>query len=310
MNLKNKRIIGFAGRKRSGKTEICKYLKNEENAIIITIANYLKRLCCDLLNVELDELNDLKNNNKNINLKYDKRFYNLIHKQTSIPINDIEDTLKDIKITNVREMLQIIGTDLIRKFNPTWHVDNMINDINSFSDDKLIVIDDVRFKNEVDAIKNIGGDVYFLIRPNYLDVSNHESEISLKWQNFDDKHVIINDTTIEKLCALFLLAYRNNFETKLNNGIFLYENLWCKNYHSDLNLNFPNTCYDKDFFKDDFIKQLKNSFRFKTNGIIIYIPSQYKFSKEFNKFLFNKDEFEYSYTLYNTLIIENLKLFL
>ena len=45
MMSKNKlRLIGFAGRKRSGKTSLAEYLKNEENAIIITIADFLKYL--------------------------------------------------------------------------------------------------------------------------------------------------------------------------------------------------------------------------------------------------------------------------
>ena len=56
------KIIGFAGRKRSGKTTLAKYLKNEENAVIITIADFLKYLCCELMNMSYEELNEKKDN--------------------------------------------------------------------------------------------------------------------------------------------------------------------------------------------------------------------------------------------------------
>ena len=58
MKKNNYNIIAFAGRKRSGKTCLCKMLQQEENAVIITIANYLKYLCCELMNMSYEELNE------------------------------------------------------------------------------------------------------------------------------------------------------------------------------------------------------------------------------------------------------------
>ena len=81
------------------------------------------------------------------------RWFNLISKSTGISVDIIKKEIGDILFTDVRQMLQVIGTDLIRKYCPNWHVDKLTEDINSYSDDYVIVIDDVRFKNEKEAIE-------------------------------------------------------------------------------------------------------------------------------------------------------------
>lgn len=307
VTMKNRKIIGFAGRKRSGKTELSKCLREEENAVIITIANYLKYLCCDLLNVDFEKLIQMKDDDTQIELNVDERFCKLINKRTGIEINDIIDTMKFQQINNVREMLQIIGTDLIRKFCPNWHIDNMLKDIESFSDDKLIVIDDVRFPNEKLAIENLGGEVFFIIRPTYLNVSNHESEISLKWQNFPKDHIIINDCSVEELRLHFLLKYRNDFNIKIGNGIFLHENEWC--FPEDMEVNFPFNCNDETVISA-LVKHLKTNNRFNKIGLITYKTSDYRLGKLLNQYLYNTNKFKGDYIIYNPLIVENLKMYL
>lgn len=310
MTMNNKRkIIGFAGRKRSGKTEMCKMLKHEENAVIIIIANYLKFLCCDLLNIDFDELIRMKDNETPIHFLIDERTCKIINKRTAISFEDIKNTLNGLKINNVRELLQVIGTDLIRKYNPKWHINNMLKDIESYSEDKLIVIDDVRFPNEVEAIKECGGDVYFIIRPNYLNVSNHESEKSLKWQDFDKSHILLNDGTLDFFCLSFLLLYRNNFEVKLKNGIILNDNTWCYDDINEINLSFPYNCSDAKLL-NEFISSLKRNNRFLNSGIIIYETTDYSVGKKLNKLLFNEEKYKAIINLYNPLIVENIKMFL
>ena len=51
MTKNKKKIIAFAGRQRSGKTQLAKLLKNEDDAVIVTIASALKKLCCDILGI-------------------------------------------------------------------------------------------------------------------------------------------------------------------------------------------------------------------------------------------------------------------
>ena len=52
-----KKIIAFAGRKRSGKGILSNVIKENTNkTVIITIASYLKLLCCDLLGIDYETL--------------------------------------------------------------------------------------------------------------------------------------------------------------------------------------------------------------------------------------------------------------
>ena len=56
----NNVIIGFAGRKRSGKSTLAKSIdKTIENSYVISIADNLKFLCADLLCIGIDELNGM-----------------------------------------------------------------------------------------------------------------------------------------------------------------------------------------------------------------------------------------------------------
>ena len=306
----NKKIIGFAGRKRCGKTTLAKLLQQEENAIIITIADYLKHLCCDLLNMSYEELIEKKDNGYVFDVVPDERWFNIINKKTNIDTHNIQKELENKHITSVRETLQIIGTDVIRKYNENWHVQKMIDEIESYSNDKLIVIDDVRFPNEREAILNLSGDVFFIVRPNVLDVSNHSSETALKWQNFDKRHIILNDNiTEEKFKIDFLIHYRNNFDFIIMKSIFLYEN---ENY-------LHCSCFGYEYNKDDellsdIIRQVKSDKLFNEYGIIRYHTCSRKLSERYitevdDRVKFIEPHFN-EFVTYNPLIVENLKLYL
>jgi hypothetical protein len=61
-----------------------------------------------------------------------------------------------------------------------------------------VVISDVRFLNEANAIKMMNGQVWRVNRPNVLAANDHASEIEMdSFNNFDV--VITNDTTIDEL---------------------------------------------------------------------------------------------------------------
>ena len=187
-------ILGFAGRLRSGKTELAKVCQ-EHGYEIMSFATPLKELCADLLSVTIDELNSLKNNCTKINILINNELCEKISKETDIPIDIVEDVSLGKVIADAREMLQFIGTDLIRKYNEDWHVNKIKERLDK---DKNYVFDDVRFKNEKKMINSLGGDCWFVIRPKIDQVSNHESETSLTWKDCFNK-IIINDKTLEYL---------------------------------------------------------------------------------------------------------------
>ena len=68
--------------------------------------------------------------------------------------------------------------------------------LNSIKEDRA-VISDVRFKNEADAIKRIGGQVWRINRNGVGPVTNHSSETDLDDYDFD--HIIDNDYSVVDL---------------------------------------------------------------------------------------------------------------
>ena len=313
---KNKlKIIGFAGRKRSGKTTLAKYLKNEENAIIITIANFLKYLCCDLMNMSYEELNEKKDNGYTFDVVPDNRWFNIIDKRTHIGIDNIKKELQNVHITSIRQLLQVIGTDVIRKYNENWHVEKMIEEIQSYSEDKLIVIDDVRFPNERDAILRLSGEVFFIVRPNSLTISNHPSETALKWHNFSfDKVIINNYPNEEEFITNFKVHYTNDFETFIPKSLLVSENM---NYVMSCGYFGCQEHEDISAYKDlldDIIRQVKRDKLFWDYGVIRYKTCTESLA---NKYITRVDNnIKYldvhcnEFITCNPLIVENLKIYL
>jgi hypothetical protein len=62
---------------------------------------------------------------------------------------------------------------------------------------KSVYVDDCRFFNEAYAIQQMGGDVVRIIRPDALEVDEHESE--RHWANLPFDYELINDGSVEDL---------------------------------------------------------------------------------------------------------------
>jgi len=205
-------ILGFCGRMRSGKTELAKVCV-EKGFTKLYFALPLKQLCADILEVSIDQLNKLKNEGTNIALFIDDKICQILSEETNIPLETVKEICYGKIILTVREMLQFIGTDLIRKYNKDWHVNRIREMINP---DINYVIDDVRFPNEKKLIEELGGDCWFIIRPTLDNVSNHESETSLSFNDCWNR-IIINDGTLQLLLfkwTLFLGDYEKSCATR------------------------------------------------------------------------------------------------
>jgi hypothetical protein len=86
-----------------------------------------------------------------------------------------------------RELLQYFGTDIMRQMYTNIWVDHAINTIER-EQSELAILADVRFPNEVEAVKKAGGKVIRLTRECKND--EHSSECALDedrydWKNFD-----------------------------------------------------------------------------------------------------------------------------
>lgn len=97
-----------------------------------------------------------------------------------------------------RELLQYFGTDVMRKMYENVWVDYAVKTITR-EKSNLAIVADVRFPNEVEAIKNAGGKVIRLTREFAED--SHSSENALDkenydWSNFD---YVVNNTDMTSL---------------------------------------------------------------------------------------------------------------
>ena len=95
----------------------------------------------------------------------------------------------------VRRLLQVLGTDACRHIisDNVW-VDTALGHLHPGEN---IVVTDVRFANEAQAIQSKGGYVIKIERPGVGPANNHISESALDNADFDK--VIINDGTINQL---------------------------------------------------------------------------------------------------------------
>jgi hypothetical protein len=318
----SKTIIGFAGRKRAGKTCLSKYLAEKYNGTIVTVADALKHLCCDLCGFkDIEELNYYKDNGTSYSFNPNKApvWAKIICEQvfgeyTENHYNKVLELLSEIHTYNVRELLQFVGTDIIRKYKPTWHVDKMVEAINNAPTD-IVCVDDIRFPNERAAVEKLGGTVFFIVRPDLtVDVSNHESEISLTWPEFDQHHIILNMFTLKCLCESFDEAYSSEFHlTNSNlifgnaNGQFRTENIMLGyiGNKKPYELDSTNIRVDEfNFIKNILINNIKTH-----NGCILLHPEHEESMKYYTKKLYKTIPTKGIQTIvmWNPYIIENLK---
>lgn len=107
-----------------------------------------------------------------------------------------------------RYLLQRLGTDFGRNLiDPDIWVKGWKHEIAStIPTCDNIVADDVRFPNEVQAIRDLGGKIWLVKRPDVKlqECEMHESEGNLDAIVFDA--IIINDGTIERLHEIILNA--------------------------------------------------------------------------------------------------------
>ena len=113
---------------------------------------------------------------------------------------------KITKKSTIRDIMQVLGTDLLRQdFNNNIHVAATLG---SIKENEKVILTDLRFPNEAQAIKDRGGINIRINRPcsvcggvgyHKLDCqpSEHISEKSL--ENYEFDYVIENSGTIEEL---------------------------------------------------------------------------------------------------------------
>ena len=180
MNRNNVTIIGLTGRKRSGKDTVGKYMV-DRGYIRLAFADALKNACREIFGFTDEQLNG----------------------------DELKETVDKYWEHTPREILQTVGTELFRnnlpKFcnninNDIWIrvVGKKINDLILQGQTK-IVITDVRFENEYRFIKQQGGKIFKIIRPDNIRHNNSQHESEKLIDNMGCNKLIVNNGTIADL---------------------------------------------------------------------------------------------------------------
>ena len=201
------RIIGLAGKMDSGKGTLAQWLHDTYGFIMLESAGKLKETCVELLGLEdVEALNQLKKSNQEIGMFFTDELCQRFSNAFGVDKSFVDEVFHSKDVHNMRELLQGMGTDVLRKYNPDWHVNHLcLKIIENMKNGSPVVIGDVRFPNERSRIEALGGVVYFIDRE--TEWNDHESEHSLLPDDFDEVFVIHNNGTVDQLIE--------NFKTKI-----------------------------------------------------------------------------------------------
>ena len=179
-------VIGIAGKKRHGKDAVAKIIMNYAKehghvAVKRAMADPLKEECAKMIVEEL-----ASNSSCSFNLT-------TYYEQVLADMNSDETKEK------YRLLLQWWGTEFKRSIDPDYWVKRLkvwLSVAKNYVD--LVVIPDVRFVNEIETVKQLGGIVIRVERPQLVQCDTHASEKLLDdYKNWDS--VIVNDGTLDEL---------------------------------------------------------------------------------------------------------------
>jgi hypothetical protein len=186
-------IIGICGRKRHGKDSVGRILRDINGFQLTAFADPVKRVAMDVYG-----------------LSWEQCYGDGPEKERIDPNWDLSP----------RVIMQRIGTEVGRSIHPDTWIKHTLNNIRSAADgagfverddigrrfnripppvaSTLWVVTDVRFPNEADAIRAIGGCVVKVVRPSLgVSTDEHPSETSVDLIEADVN--IINDGTLNDL---------------------------------------------------------------------------------------------------------------
>lgn len=252
------RIFSFSGRKQSGKTLLAKTLEKRYNFKILNFADPIKNVASTIFDITRSELERQKDFLFHTPILLSPNKLSKIHDFTGIQTSIINEKFKQ-PITSIRQFLQILGTDLIRKYNPDWHISKTKIEVykNRHSN---ICFADTRFKNEIDYVKSLKGEAWFIIRiRGYSDLSQHASETSLSFEDFDNV-VINNGADISR----FISKWTNYIDNGMYPGSVLVRYPVIYNYKLAIVLGALSSGECIDFINDTPV------FKFKNKRLFVY----------------------------------------
>ena len=176
---------------------------------LVSFADGLKEFCINMLGLQRELVyGNQEDKNQPSNIRWENLPYSVYvdcnGKISTSFVNHNgelfdEKTRKQVFLKNgfmsIREVLEQVGSEVIRKIVPDAHVNGLVNTIN-MSNTPFILVDDVRFLNEVKSIQSLQGKVIRLTRTTEEN-NKHESNTALN--NVDDNifDAVIDNTNLD-----------------------------------------------------------------------------------------------------------------
>lgn len=169
-------LIGITGHKYSGKSTVARLLHNATGYQVVSFADKLKDVTCVLSGCTREDLED-----------YD-------FKETRLVPDYLRPYCGNAKEPTFRAFLQHFGSEVMRGVN-----DNIWIDCTLSNCDENCIVSDCRFPNEAKAVKERGGIVIKVVRPDAKSEDTHQSETLI--DDIDADYTLWNDTSLENLVA-------------------------------------------------------------------------------------------------------------
>lgn len=170
------KLIGLTGYKGSGKTTLAKVAQEEFGFVRMGFAGRLKDIICTLWPA----------------FTYDQLY------------GEKKEEVVEEYGKSAREVMQVVGTDLLRGYDPDVWVRYMRQGLEGcqawFGEHTSpLILDDLRFDNEAALVKELGGEVWKVVRRGDLLSDSHVSEQGVKEQMVD--MLVLNSIDLEQYQA-------------------------------------------------------------------------------------------------------------
>jgi energy-coupling factor transporter ATP-binding protein EcfA2 len=175
---------------------------------IVSFGDALKETCAVMFGIPIALMYG-SDKDKSTETRYTvNEFSNLVGTGKKFPFKDMGGSDK----LTVRQVMQLVGTEIGRKISPTIWCDRLTEKIYSIIKEwspMLILVEDVRFESEIECIQAMGGNVIGLNRSIKSSAgTKHASEQVHKL--FDKCNVVIDndEMDIHKQCNALFSIYR------------------------------------------------------------------------------------------------------
>jgi hypothetical protein len=189
----DKKIVGLHGFAQVGKDTAANYLVERQGYRRIAFADPMRSAL-----LKLNPWVNLKGASGEVSSWNESKFQSLLQFCTlHTLVDELGWDVAKTGVPEVRQLLQRFGTEIGRDmFGENFWVDLAMKQVDE-SEHPRWVFTDMRFPNELEAVKARGGTAVKLVRPGYGPVNGHVSDAGLPDELFDA--LAFNDGSVQHL---------------------------------------------------------------------------------------------------------------